>query len=196
MITSIRMTNVLTVAALFLVASLAIAQNAQAATPSQAVIKRGKYISVIGGCNDCHTPKMMTPTGPAPDPSRLLSGHPALSPVAAVPPDVLGPGKWMAMANADLTAWVGPWGVSFAANLTPDMATGLGQWTAAEFIKTMRTGKRQGVGRAILPPMPVDALAAMTDADLRALFAYLQSIKPIQNKVPEPVAPTGVKRGE
>jgi hypothetical protein len=104
---------------------------------------------------------------------------------------VLGPGKWAALTNDDLTAWVGPWGTTFAANLTPEMATGLGAWTAEQFIQTMRTGKHLGVGRPILPPMPVYALAAMTDPDLTALFAYLKSLKPIKNQVPPPLPPKG-----
>jgi len=88
-----------------------------------------------------------------------------------------------------LTAWAGPWGVSYAANLTPDKRTGLGAWTADQFIKTMRTGKHLGVGRPLLPLMPMAAIAALTDADLRALFAWLRSIKPIENQVPQPSPP-------
>ncbi len=98
------------------------------------------------------------------------------------------------MGSADeraLHPWAGPWGISFAANLTPDAATGLGGWTATQFIQTMRTGKHLGAGRPILPPMPVYALAAMTDPDLKALFAYLKSLKPVQNQVPAPVPPKG-----
>ena len=66
---------------------------------------------------------------------------------------------------------------------------GLGVWTADQLTTTMRTGKHLGVGRSLLPPMPVEALAALTDADLRALFAWLQSIKPIENQVPQPSPP-------
>ncbi len=93
------------------------------------------------------------------------------------------------MTNGHLTAWAGPWGVSYAANLTPDKRTGLGAWTADQFIKTMRTGKHLGVGRPLLPPMPVEAIGALTDADLRALFAWFQSIKPVENQVPQPSPP-------
>ena len=152
-------------------------------------LRRGEYLATIGGCNDCHTPKVMSPQGPVPDPTRLLSGHPQNETVPPVPAGALTPGGWMAMTNGHLTAWAGPWGVSYAANLTPDKRTGLGGWTADLFIKTMRTGKHLGVGRPLLPPMPVDAVAALTDADLRALFAWLQSIKPIENQVPPPSPP-------
>ena len=152
-------------------------------------LRRGAYLASYGGCNDCHTPKVMSPQGPVPDPSRLLSGHPQNETVPPVPAGALTPGGWMAMTNGHLTAWAGPWGVSYAANLTPDKRTGLGAWTADQFIKTMRTGKHLGVGRPLLPPMPLEALAALTDADLRALFAWLQSIKPIENQVPQPSPP-------
>jgi mono/diheme cytochrome c family protein len=152
-------------------------------------LRRGEYLAAYGGCNDCHTPKVMSPKGPVPDPSRRLSGHPQNEPAPPVPAGALTPGGWMAMTNAHLTAWAGPWGVSYAANLTPDKRTGLGAWTADQFIKTMRTGKHLGVGRPLLPPMPMEAIAALTDADLRALFAWLQSIKPIENQVPQPSPP-------
>jgi mono/diheme cytochrome c family protein len=165
-------------------AGVAVAQTKAA----NADIKRGAYLASLGGCNDCHTPKLMTLQGPQPDPSRLLSGHPANAPIPAVPDGVLGPGKWTAMTNEHLTAWVGPWGVSYAANLTPD-ATGLGKWSVDDFMKSMRTGKHLGVGRPILPPMPWWSIGALTDSDLRALFAYLKSIKPVANQVPAPTPP-------
>lgn len=156
---------------------------------NQGLIKRGEYLVGYGGCNDCHTPKIMTPKGPEPDPSKLLSGHPATEKLPEVPPGIIGKEKWGALTNNDLTAWVGPWGISFAANLTPDDRTGLGGWTEELFIKTMHTGKHLGVGREILPPMPWYVLAALTDEDLEAIFAYLHSIKPIENEVPQPVPP-------
>ena len=149
---------------------------------------RGERLAKFGGCSDCHTPKLMTPKGPELDEFRLLSGHPAHAPLPAVPQGVVGPTQWGAVASNDMTAWVGPWGVSFAANLTPDV-TGLGGWTERQFIQTMRTGKHLGVGRAILPPMPWPGVASLTDGDLKALFAYLQSLKPISNLVPQPIPP-------
>jgi mono/diheme cytochrome c family protein len=152
------------------------------------VLRRGELLAKFGGCHDCHTPKLMTAKGPELDTSRLLSGHPAKASLPPVPQGVVGPTQWGAVATNDLTAWVGPWGISFAANLTPD-ATGLGGWTDEQFIRTMRTGKHLGVGRAILPPMPWFGVAALPDADLKALFAYLQSLKPIANQVPQPLPP-------
>lgn len=156
-----------------------------------AQVERGRYLVTLGGCNDCHTPKLMTDKGPALDEKRLLSGHRADLAVPAVPAGVLSPTGWASMSNAELTAWVGPWGVSFTRNLTPDQATGLGSWTEDMFLKTIRLGKHQGEGRDLLPPMPWQMYAQATDDDLEAIFAYLQSIPAIENAVPEPIAPAG-----
>ncbi len=156
---------------------------------AQAQIKRGQYLVGFGGCNDCHTPKVFTPQGPQPDASRLLSGHPSGAALPEFPAGIIGPDKWGAVTNNDLTAWFGPWGVSFTKNLTPDKKTGLGGWTADNFIKTMRTGKHLGDGRDILPPMPWSSLNVLSDDDLKAIFAYLQSVKPIENEVPQPIPP-------
>lgn len=151
-------------------------------------IHRGEKLATFGGCHDCHTPKVMTAKGPALDKSRLLSGFPAQQALPPVPEGTLGPDKWGALATNDLTAWSGPWGTSFAANLTPD-ATGLGPWTLADFVKSMRSGRHLGGGRDILPPMPWFNMAALSDPELKALFAYLKSVKPISNRVPEPTPP-------
>src|SRR5262245_51155061 len=163
---------------------------AKPATPPAAdPVKRGKYLVVFGGCSDCHTPKVLMPTGLALDSARLLSGHPADVGISPPPMGMLSPTGWIAAANVHLTAWVGPWGVTFAANLTPD-ATGLGSWSDSVFIRAMRTGKHMGVGRDILPPMPWQSLAALTDEDLKAIFAYLKTIKPVSNVVPAPMTPS------
>lgn len=146
------------------------------------VVKRGEYLVQAIGCADCHAPKL---SGMQPNPALSLSGHPQK---AKLPPKPGNSGPWI-LGTGDLTAWVGPWGTSFASNLTPDKDTGLGQWTAEEFIKTMRSGKRRGTGRALLPPMPWFNYAKLTDDDLRAIFAYLHSLKPIRNRVPAPLPP-------
>ena len=156
-------------------------------------IDRGAYLVQAGGCNDCHSPKIFTEKGPIPDATKLLSGFPASSKLPEIPKGVLAPDQWGALASNDFTAWAGPWGVSFSRNLTPDVATGLGSWTEDIFIKAMRTGKNMGEGRDILPPMPWTEFAHMTDDDLKAIFAYLQSLPPIENAVPDPIAPTGEK---
>lgn len=167
---------------------VAVACNRPPAAPQENPVARGKYLVSIGGCNDCHTPKVLTATGPSLDTTRLLSGFPAASRLPALPAGFPNLAGWAAASNGDATAWAGPWGISYTANLTPD-ATGLAAWTPELFIQTMRTGKHLGVGRPILPPMPWEDYGQMTDDDLRALFAYLHSLKPVANAVPAPVLP-------
>ena len=155
--------------------------------PAQAApVQRGAYLVRAMGCNDCHTPWKLGPKGPEPDMSRALSGHPAGF-VMPPPPKLSGPWTWSAAATN--TAFAGPWGVSFTANLTPDVETGLGKWTPETFIATLRTGRHEGKGRPLLPPMPWPMIGSLTDDDLRAVFAYLQSLPPIRNRVPTPVDP-------
>jgi len=158
-----------------------------ATTDTASQIERGRYLVHAGLCIDCHTPFAMGPNGPAPDMERLLSGHPAE--LQMPPPPELPPGPWLVLMGATNTAFAGPWGVSFSANLTPDAETGLGSWTPQMFIDTIRNGRHMGKGRPILPPMPAPLVANYTDEDLTAMFAYLQSIRPIANRVPDPVAP-------
>jgi hypothetical protein len=150
-------------------------------------VDRGKYLVNTMGCHDCHTPWQMGPKGPEPDMSRALTGHP--SDVVMPPPPTLPEGPWQWIGAATNTAFAGPWGVSFTANLTPDPETGLGKWTPEMFIATIRTGRHQGKGRPVLPPMPVQVYANLTDDDLKAVFAYLQSLKPVRNRVPAPIDP-------
>lgn len=161
-------------------------------------VKRGEYLVTVGGCNDCHSPKIEGPGGiPLPDSSRLLSGHPQDMPHPAWYPEDLQRNV-LANTNAMLTAWAGPWGVSFTMNLTPDKETGLGEWTEEAFIQALRTGKHQGQpnGRDILPPMPWFNYREMSDHDLKAVWAYLRSIPPIKNQVPLPVPPANAPAGE
>jgi mono/diheme cytochrome c family protein len=152
-------------------------------------IKRGEYLTNIMDCMACHTPLKMGERGPEPDLRLLFSGHPQAM-VMPPAPD-LGQGPWMWTGAATNTAFAGPWGVSFSANLTPDPETGLGKWTEATFIQALRTGRHEGQGRPILPPMPAPAYGKATDEDLSAIFAYLQSLPPIRNRVPQPVEPAG-----
>ena len=172
----------LIVAAALLGSGAVLAQEA-----TQTPVQRGEYLVTITGCNDCHTPLTMGPSGPEPDMSRMLSGHPqdlAISGPATVPE------PWGGAFAPTLTAWSGPWGVSFTANLTPDPETGvLRDFTEEQFIQTMRTGRHQGQGRQILPPMPWPMIGKMTDEDLKAVFAYLRQIPPVTNKVPDPLPP-------
>ena len=151
-------------------------------------VKRGEYLVTIGLCHDCHTPLITGPDGPAPDMKRALSGHP--QDVTVRPPPPMSE-PWFGAFTSTLTAWAGPWGVSFSANLTPDPETGiLRDFTEDQFVQTMRTGRHQGQGREILPPMPWQLIGKMTDDDLKAVFAYLRQVQPVRNKVPDPIPPT------
>lgn len=184
--------------ALLLAATLPIAGCQQAAPPEPSPVERGKYLVTFGGCSDCHSPKVMHPTeGPIPDTTRLLSGSPAGAPYPTWTPADMGTRNALALTNEHLTAWAGPWGVSFTANLTPDKETGLGEWTEEAFIQALRTGKHQGQpnGRPILPPMPWQMYRNATDADLKAIWAYLRSLPPVKNEVPLPVPPAQGEAG-
>jgi mono/diheme cytochrome c family protein len=152
----------------------------------KAEIERGRYLVSTSGCHDCHTPWAMGPNGAAPDMTRALSGHPRS---LEMPPAPAPTGPWVGATSATNTAWSGPWGTSFTANLTPDKETGLGAWTRQNFIDTIRNARHMGAGRPLLPPMPAPVYAQMTDADLGAVFAYLQTIPAISNRVPAPRPP-------
>lgn len=155
--------------------------------------KWGQHIVSYSGCGDCHTPKKMTNHGPVGDSSLLYSGHPSQNPDPDVNRnDMESKGL---IVTSGLTAWVGPWGISYSANLTPD-TTGLFQWKEEQFIYAIREGKYKGLpgSRPLLPPMPWHEIKNMTDEELKAVFAYLQSVKPINNLVPAakpPVLNTG-----
>ena len=160
---------------------------AAAPASTDARVERGAQLVRTMGCNDCHTPWKVGPRGPEPDMTRALTGHP--EDLTMPPAPTLPPGPWTWVAAGTNTAFAGPWGVSFTANLTPDPETGLGKWTEAMFIQTMKTGRHEGKGRKILPPMPYPIIAALSDEDVKSLFAYLQSLPPVKNRVPQPVDP-------
>ncbi len=164
---------------------VALPAAAQKFSPGSAV-SRGKYLVDIMACNDCHTPFKMGANGPEPDMTRMLSGHPEGMTLPPPPPPA---GPWISTNTASNTAFAGPWGVSYTANLTPDKNTGLGIWTEDMFIKAMRTGKHMGTSRMIQPPMPWPWIGRATDADLKAIFAYLKSVPPISNHVPDYLEP-------
>ena len=174
-------------ALVLLTAAALVAAQSTPPAPNAAQVERGRYLVTIGGCNDCHTPWKMGPNGPEPDMTRMLSGHPREMEVP--PPPDLGDGPWIGASLATNTAWAGPWGVSFTANLTPDDETGTGKWTEQEFMDTLRSGRHLGRGREILPPMPWPAYGQMTDEDLKSVYAYLRTIPKISNKVPDPLPP-------
>lgn len=154
------------------------------------LIKRGEMLVIGGLCHDCHTPKVMTPRGPEADLTRALSGHPE-SQVITAPYKQDPNSPFTIHFNDDLTAASGPWGLSFAANLTPDENTGIGIWTEDMFIRALKEGKHMGTSRPILPPMPWNWVGQLPEEDLRAIFAYLKSLPPIRNRVPVPLGPDG-----
>ena len=165
-------------AALSVLLLVAASPRKQSSISTKAVrVRRGAYLATISACHDCHSPKS-DPATMTPDMERALSGRPSTT-AAPAQPAAMG----QISASGDLTAWYGPWGVSYASNLTPDGETGLGmRYNEASFIRTMRTGKKPE-GEQLLPPMPWPNCARMTDEDLKSLWAYLQSIKPVKNFV-------------
>jgi len=160
------------------------AKGAAKSSAAGGAVARGKYLVEIAGCHDCHTPQKMGANGLEPDMSRMLAGHPA---DRTLPPPPAPSGPWIVSSIDSNTAFAGPWGISYTRNLTPDKETGLGAWTEQQFVETIRNGRHQGRGRQILPPMPWPVYRNMTDADLKAIFAYLKTIPALSNKVPDPV---------
>lgn len=148
------------------------------------LVKKGEYLVTIMGCNDCHSPM-----GPdhGPDPTRLLSGHPSDIPVAQFD---TSNAKDYVLFRMTGTSVIGPWGASFAANITSD-ETGIGNWTEEQFRNAFTKGKSKGLmeGRDLLPPMPWFNYRDVKDEDLKAIFAYLKSTKPVHNVVLGPIPP-------
>ena len=155
------------------------------------LIARGEYLVATIGCDDCHSPKRMGAKGPELIQELRLSGYPSDRPVHDIDTAALKKG-WMLM-GPDLTVAAGPWGVSFAANITSD-GTGIGNWNESNFITAMRHGKAKGIesGRPLLPPMPWFNFAKLTDEDLKSILAYLKSTSPVRNVVPAPLPPASM----
>lgn len=161
-----------------------------ATTPAAAAVSpvdRGKLLVTVGGCHDCHTPMKPGPGGAEPDMSKMLSGHPQEIVIEA-PMKPAGP--WLVATNATNTAWSGPWGVSFSANLTPDPETGM-TMTEKNFVTALKSGSHLGTARPILPPMPWPWYSKLSDEDLKAIYAYLKTVPALKNQVPAPIPPPG-----
>jgi hypothetical protein len=158
------------------------------AISNDSLVKRGSYLVGIMGCDDCHSPKQMGPHGPEIIDSLRLSGYPANRPVAHI--DTASIANGWALLGADLTSGAGPWGLTFAANITSD-ETGIGSWTESNFKKAITEGKWKGLdnSRMLLPTMPWANYKNLKDEDLKAIFAFLKATKPVKNVVPEPRAP-------
>ena len=188
-------TSIVMIIAVFAAALLAEACSNNSETPkathagldSAALVKRGEYLVNAVGCDDCHSPKRMGAHGPEIIPELRFSGFPANGKVPPV--DTSAVGKGWALFAPDLTSAVGPWGQSFAANITSD-ATGIGNWPEENFIRAIRKGKYKGLegSRDLLPPMPWFAYKNFNDEDLRSIYYYLKTTKPVENVVPAPKA--------
>jgi hypothetical protein len=160
-------------------------------TPEQ-LIQRGDYLEATLGCDDCHSPKKMGPQGPEVIPELRLSGYQADLPLPQVDISILQKGWVLFTIGSD--AAVGPWGVSFSANLTSD-ETGIGNWTEENFVRAIREGKYKGIeaSRSLLPPMPWADYAKLNDDDLKAVYAFLKNTKPVRNVVPLAIAPADIR---
>ncbi|MCC6739743.1 MAG: diheme cytochrome c-553 [Planctomycetia bacterium] len=165
--------------------------NTPSAPDTAGRVARGSYIVNSFGCTDCHTPFKLGPNGPEKDNSRFLSGHPEDLPVGKAPKLE---GAWAMAADVTNTAFAGPWGISYAMNLTPDPNTGIGIWDEDRFVRAIRTGRHWGDARPINPPMPWDVIRNMTDEDLKSIYAYLRTIPPVVNHVPDYEPPDGLPR--
>jgi len=158
------------------------------APSNEDILEHGKYLVEIMGCNDCHSPKTMGAHGPEIIPELMLSGYPSDRPIVKFDTEITKTG--FSIFYPDLTASGGPWGVSFAANLTPDQS-GIGAWTEEQFKNALTKGYFKGIegGRMLLPPMPWFNYTNLTDYDVHAMYTYLKSIPPVKNIVPPPISP-------
>ncbi len=163
--------------------------TSQDADKSSSDIERAKLLVSEYGCISCHTPKIETSVGFIPDPNRLLSGHSQSDEdLPNIPEGLIGDKLWAGIYSKSLTAWAGPWGIRFAANLTPHKETGIGNWSKQNFISTIRLGiHTTSLARELVPAMPWRDISKLGDDDLGAIYSYLMSLRPVNNKVPEPV---------
>lgn len=150
---------------------------------NDSLIQRGEYLVNTIGCADCHSPKEMTQNGPRIIDSLHLSGYPSSRKLTKVKLDAMQSGY--VLMNGDLTATLGPWGVTYAANISSD-ETGIGNWTLEQFELAMVEGKYKGLANArnLLPPMPTQNFRNLNKSDLKAIYLYLKSTKPVRNVVP------------
>lgn len=130
-----------------------------AAAPAETPAQRGEYLVLVGGCDDCHTPGTMAG---AADMKRRFSG-------SEIP-------------------WSGPWGTTYAKNLTSDPETGLGKWSEEQIYRVLRHGQRPD-GSVLLPPMPWQRMAFMKDEDVRAIAAFLKTVPPVKHQSPAALPP-------
>ena len=159
--------------------------TAEVVISQDSLVKRGSYLVNAMGCDDCHSPKKFGPQGMELDMEHRFGGHLAGSKLGKANTSVMKDG-YMLFA-LDLTSAVGPWGQSYAANISSD-ATGIGNWTEEQFFRAIREGKSKGLkeSRPLLPPMPWFVYKNLNDTDIKSIFAFLKSTKPVENRVPGP----------
>ena len=88
-----------------------------------------------------------------------------------------------AQANAGGKKFEGPFGTVYAANITPDRATGIGSWTDEQIITAIRLGRRPN-GERMLPVHPFTSFNGMAEEDLKALVAFLRTVPPVHHSTP------------
>lgn len=147
------------------------------------LVKKGNYLVSTMGCDDCHTSKVMGPQGPQLDMANRFGGH--LAAVKLGPIDTSQLSKGWVLFNMTQTAAFGPWGISYAANISSS-EHGIGNWSLDQFKLALREGKYKGMkeSRPLLPPMPWEGYKNLKDEDIEAIFAYLKSTKAVDNVVP------------
>jgi mono/diheme cytochrome c family protein len=147
-------------------------------------VKWGEHLVKVGGCNDCHTPKKMGPNGIELDMSLMLSGHPAQMPPVDFDPKEAA--KKNLIVTQTFTSWTGPWGTTYAPNLTSD-STGIGNWKEEQFVKCLHEKKWMGLDntRPLMPPMSLMPVTEMSEDELKAIFAYLKTTPAIKNVAPQ-----------
>ena len=181
--------NLLIFCAAVLLVSAVIVLNINSVESQSDMVQRGKYlVDTVGACGHCHTPR----AGAEYNMDMYLAGHPANAPYPRYNFSMMQQGIFV-LTSPQMSAFSGPFGTSFASNLTSDKETGLGEWTEKMFINAMRTGYHQGdmSNRKIFPPMPTKHYAQMNDEDLKAIWAYLRTIKPVKNEVSPPLNQRG-----
>jgi mono/diheme cytochrome c family protein len=129
-----------------------------AMTPER--IARGKYIfENLSDCDGCHSQHDFTRFDMPVVPAGRGGGNMMSSIVKGLPGTVVAP------------------------NITPDPETGIGKWTDGEKIRAIREGV-DNTGRALFPMMPYPNFKSMSDEDVQAVVAYMNSLPPVKNPLP------------
>jgi mono/diheme cytochrome c family protein len=124
-------------------------------------VEWGKYVMRLGHCWECHSAKGMSPTDI--DEKDFMAGYADPDPIV-----------------------LQQMGKVYVRNLTPDVETGLGKYNAEQIKAALKNGTRLD-GKKMVPPMSmmIPHFSGMTDEDLDALVAFLKSLPPVKNKIPE-----------